>query len=187
MNILFIRHGKTAGNLEKRYIGTTDEELCKEVIHELESRYYPNVTTVVCSPMKRCIQTAKIIFPDKPILIEENLRECNFGDFEGKNYSELCNDARYLKWLDSMGTLPFPNGEPHEDFVNRCIAAFENAVSKLSSVESAAFVVHGGTIMAVLERFAVPKKSFYDYQVKNGCGYLCRYESGKIEIVEEIL
>ena len=34
-----------------------------------------------------------------------------------------------------------------------------------------AVVVHGGTIMAILERFGTPKKNYFDYQVKNGCGY----------------
>ena len=28
MEIVLIRHGATAGNIEKRYIGTTDEPLC---------------------------------------------------------------------------------------------------------------------------------------------------------------
>ena len=28
MKLQFIRHGKTQGNLEKRYIGSTDEPLC---------------------------------------------------------------------------------------------------------------------------------------------------------------
>ena len=30
MELYFIRHGKTKGNIEKRYIGSTDENLCKE-------------------------------------------------------------------------------------------------------------------------------------------------------------
>ena len=28
LNILFIRHGQTQGNLERRYIGSTDQSLC---------------------------------------------------------------------------------------------------------------------------------------------------------------
>ena len=33
MEIVLIRHGATAGNIEKRYIGTTDEPLCLSLIH----------------------------------------------------------------------------------------------------------------------------------------------------------
>ena len=39
------------------------------------------------------------------------------------------------------------------------------------NVESAAFVVHGGTIMAVLEQLAEDQKDFYHWQVENGGGY----------------
>ena len=61
MKIIFIRHGKTAGNLEKRYIGRTDEPLCEEGISELESIKYPDSDEVLASPMKRCLQTARLI------------------------------------------------------------------------------------------------------------------------------
>ena len=37
--IILVRHGKTAGNLEGRYIGSrTDEPLCEEGIHALEEK-----------------------------------------------------------------------------------------------------------------------------------------------------
>ena len=34
-----------------------------------------------------------------------------------------------------------------------------------------AMVVHGGTIMSILEQYGVPQKSYYDWRVENGCGY----------------
>ena len=39
LNIIFIRHLKTKGNKEKRYIGTTDESLLKEEIEKVEVTY----------------------------------------------------------------------------------------------------------------------------------------------------
>mgnify|MGYP000016555383 CR=1 FL=1 len=38
--------------------------------------------------------------------------------------------------------------------------------------ETVAVVAHGGTLMSVLSAFAVPEKPFYDWQVKNGRGFL---------------
>ena len=67
MKIIFIRHGKTAGNLEKRYIGRTDESLCSKGKDKLLRRTYPDCKTVITSGMKRCIQTAEIIYPNKKI------------------------------------------------------------------------------------------------------------------------
>ena len=70
--ITFIRHGKTEGNLNKSYIGITDEPLCAEGEREIIERHYPKADIVFASPLKRCIQTAKLIYPDiQPIIIDE--------------------------------------------------------------------------------------------------------------------
>ena len=42
----------------------------------------------------------------------------------------------------------------------------------------AAFVVHGGTIMAVLSAFSQTGGEFYDWQVSNGSGYSAIAEEG---------
>lgn len=62
--IILVRHGKTAGNLEGRYIGSrTDEPLCEEGIHALEEKVregtYPPVDLVYASPMIRCRSDCK--------------------------------------------------------------------------------------------------------------------------------
>lgn len=188
MKIIFIRHGKTVGNLDKQYIGRTDEPLCKEGISELAEHNYPDVELVISSPLKRCIQTADIIYPQFEYSVYDDLRECNFGDFEQKNYFQLCSNPEYQKWLESGGNIPFPNGESKEDFSFRCCRAFEKAVLDNLEYDSIAFVVHGGTIMSVLEKFAEPVCSYYDYQVRNGCGYIteCDTDTLKIKIISEI-
>ena len=62
MKVVLIRHSKTAGNLMGRYIGTTDEPLCEEGIRLLENRSYPAAELVYVSPMKRCRETAALIY-----------------------------------------------------------------------------------------------------------------------------
>lgn len=183
--LIFIRHGKTRGNLRGAYIGRTDEPLCDEGIAELEVKEFPRANVVISSPMKRCIQTADIIYPNVPIKIYNDLRECDFGDFEGKNYAELNGNDDYQAWIDSGGEMTFPNGEGHKEFTDRCCAAFLRAVSECNE-KNIAFVVHGGTVMSVLERFAVPKKGYYDYMIKNGGGYLAELSDEKIQITDEI-
>ena len=93
IQLYLIRHSMTAGNLKKRYIGRTDESLCPEGIVLLESyiqkNIYPEVQRVYVSPMKRCMETAKLIFKENFYEVEE-LRECDFGIFENKNYKEFC-------------------------------------------------------------------------------------------------
>lgn len=178
MKLVFIRHGMTKGNLEKRYIGRTDEDLCEEGIHELEKRTYPDVKRVISSPMKRCIQTAEIIYPDISIEIEDELKECDFGKFEGKNYYDLNGDTDYQNWIDSGGTLDFPEGESLQEFKDRCIHGFEKIIESVN--EDTAFVVHGGTIMAIMEKYDAGQKGYFDYQLGNGEGYVCEFREGKL-------
>ena len=68
MEIVLIRHGATAGNIEKRYIGTTDEPLCDtgmvQIQEYMRAGCYPQVQALYVSPLKRCRQTAAFIYPD---------------------------------------------------------------------------------------------------------------------------
>lgn len=120
------------------------------------------------------------------MFVYENLRECDFGDFEGKNYSELNGNEAYQRWIDSGGIFPFPNGESHEAFKKRCADAFEEAVGSNCASESIAFVVHGGTIMSILEKFSVPKGGFYDFQVENGCGFIAELDGKVLKTIRRI-
>ena len=185
--LILIRHGKTAGNLLGRYIGSrTDEPLCDEGREELAGKQMPEVERLYVSPMKRCVETAEILWPGfdrKKMQKVTDLRECDFGDFENKNYKELSGNGDYQAWIDSNGTLPFPNGESMDAFKSRCLEAFARIVEEVSGAEQewiasgktgifrAGIVVHGGTIMAILEQYGYPKAAYFDYQVKNGCGY----------------
>lgn len=175
MQIYLIRHGSTAGNLEQRYVGSTDEALTEEAVQELRAlrAQYPAPDLVFASPMKRCVQTARILFPELEPQEEEDLRECAFGDFEYKNCQELCGDKRYQAWIDSGGALAFPGGESREAFAERSCAAFVSCcrLAQERHCGSAAFVVHGGTIMAILDRYSRPHRDYYDWQIGNARGF----------------
>ena len=186
MRIDFIRHGKTAGNEELRYVGRTDEALSFSGISELVNINYPPCGILISSPMKRCIQTAQLIFPDKEPIICDELRECDFGDFEGRNYLELSMDSRYQRWIDSGGEDAFPNGESPDEFKKRCIDGFLECVKDVSDDGVVTFMVHGGTIMAVLEHFAQPHRSYYDWHIANGHGYITEFDGEKITVKEKI-
>lgn len=90
---------------------------------------------------------------------------------------------------DSNGTLPFPGGETLTDFKKRSVRAFLETVSKSESIlkgqvtsgkqddTTVAYVVHGGTIMAVLSELY--GGDYYDYHCGNGKGYLCSLTKDK--------
>ena len=181
MKVYLIRHGATPGNLEKRYVGTTDEPLTKDAVTALKKLRvrYPIPVQVVTSPLKRCMQTASLLFPGIPSECCDGLKECDFGRFEYHNYMELSQDAEYQRWIDSNGTLPFPGGESQKSFQERCCQAFLESVAALrqAGCASVAYVVHGGTIMALMERFCTEEKSYFDWQVKNQEGFACEIQN----------
>ena len=99
MEIRLVRHFATEGNLEKRYIGVTDEEIKAECVLEYTLKKEENgrygkengreewkPELVIVSPLRRCRQTAEILFPGAEQVVCEQMRECDFGLFEGKNY-----------------------------------------------------------------------------------------------------
>lgn len=191
ITLMLIRHGVTRANKEKRYLGKTEEMLTKEgkealLTDKLQNRY-PKIELLFSSPMKRCLETAEIIYPnDTPVIISE-WTEMDFGAFEGKNYMDLKEDARYQVWIDSNGTLPFPDGESREAFILRCEQGFDRMLKKCleDRKTTVGAIVHGGTIMALLSQY--DKGAYFSYQVPCGGGYICRFKqtAGKI-VVKEI-
>ena len=172
IKIRLITPWKTEGNKYGRYIGVTDEPLCPDGQEFLSKLLIiRNRTEFISVHMKRCIQTAQILFPQKSLQIIEELAECDFGEFENKNYKELDGNANYQAWIDSNGTLPFPGGESREEFKRRNLSGFERAWPPYPKWIQAAFVIHGGTIMNLMEEYADIQKPFYEWHVKNGGGY----------------
>ena len=209
--VFFMRHGLTAGNREARYTGRTDEPLCSEGIagvlssglrEVISSPELEGELSFAVSPMIRCLQSAALLLgadacmvsePEKvrevlsrlakgrTLIVDEGLRECDFGRFEGKNYRELSGDIDYQKWIDSNGLLAFPGGESPGDFKRRCCDAFVRIASRLDG--PAVFVVHGGTIMSILEKYGRDydgkKKTFYDWHIGSGGVYEAELAKGE--------
>ena len=188
MELLLIRHAPTAGNLARRYLGRTDEGLCPEGIALAKdlAPAMPPVQALFCSPMRRCLETAELLFPGQEATPVPGLQETDFGKFENKTYEELKTDPDYCSWLDRFCEGPIPGGEDKASVERRVLAALDGLLERLPPVERAALVVHGGTIMAILAARGVPERSYYDWQVKNCHGFAVTPEAGKLRVVREI-
>ncbi|MDR1620580.1 MAG: histidine phosphatase family protein [Clostridiales bacterium] len=184
MKVLLIRHGATKGNLAKRYIGRTDEALCPQGVRQAQALCGDGrlaaVDKLFCSPMRRCVETAAILFPHMQAKACDGLRECDFGVFEGKTADELKNNAAYNAWLATGCTEGIPGLEGPQTFFARCARAFEGALGECAAGDTAAFVAHGGVMMAILAAYALPRQAFYKYHIGN-CGVvLCACAPGPV-------
>lgn len=194
MKIIMIRHGATKGNLEKRYVGRTDEGITnasRETLKQIQKekcQLFQEADKVFVSPMLRCLETADILFPEKRKIVIEDFRECDFGIFEYCNYQELNGNVDYQAYIDSNGEIGFPNGESKASFSKRCVDAFCSVLEQeLRDIQQYAsyvqnkkrimvIVAHGGTIMSILDAFSYPHKEYFDWYIDNGCGYMMEPE-----------
>ena len=178
--IHLIRHGIIDGNLKGQYIGVTDQPLAPEGVRqllELKERYqYPQAQRYFCSPLLRCKQTMKVLYPEADPTLVPGFSECSFGVFEGKSAQELEQDPRFIQWMEEGGTGAPPEGESGVDFQIRCCNAFIELVQGLmkTGTTSAVVVAHGGTIMSILAAFGLPRANFFDWMCQNGHGYSLR-------------
>lgn len=124
---------------------------------------------IICSPLKRTKETAALFFPGKQIVWWDDLKEMNFGQYEGKNYEELKTEVAYQRYIDSGGNSAFPGGETLDEFKTRCIKALYQILNQCQE-EEVVLVVHGGTIMAIMEELT--QKPYFDFQVPCGAGYM---------------
>ena len=199
--LCLIRHGMTAGNQRSSYIGgRTDESLCRQGAELLKKSGYPTADYLFLSPMKRCMESAGILYPDLiregRFEICEGFRECDFGRFEGRSWQEMSGEKEYQDWIASGGMGKFPGGEDPKDFIKRCADTFEDCADRFllspGMPDSAAALVHGGTIMSILSVFGDRSKAYYDWHVPCGGGFRLLFDrelwekGGGIRSVEKL-
>ncbi|MEE3449843.1 MAG: histidine phosphatase family protein [Acutalibacteraceae bacterium] len=179
-NIHFIRHGACAESLRGEYVGTKDVELSDEGINEIkaldEQFIYPGTPVVFTSPLKRCIKTCELIYPAiTPIVINE-LRECSFGEWEGRTADSLAGNEEFKKWLAGDTTVKPPKGESGAEFTKRICNMFASIVDGLikTGTTTCVIVTHGGVIMTLLAVYGLPQAKPFEWAMESGCGYSMR-------------
>lgn len=172
MIIYLLRHGTTIYNLEKRYQGQRDIPLSEDGKAQIRQADF-SAEEVYVSPLIRTQQTAHLLFPNAKQIVVEDLKEMNFGSFEGRNYIEMEHDPDYLAWVEANCETACPDGERKDQFCDRTCAAFSRLVdeSLQKGKKQLVIVAHGGTQMAVMERFAIPHYAYYHWCAPNAGGY----------------
>lgn len=182
--IHLIRNGTAEGNLLGQYIGHTDSPLCGQGIAQLEKlkQQYPYPYAQVCysSPLSRCVETMRILYPGQQPVLLDGLRECDFGDWDGKTAEELKSDPAFARWVESGQQAAPPNGEGSRAFLYRICSTFEQLVEDLmrTGTTSAAVVTHAGVMTALLSAYGLPRATAFEWMTEPGCGYTLRVTAG---------
>ena len=187
MRIVLFRHALCEGNREHRYVGCgSDDPLCEDGVAQAQARALlmkpvlasegiASPATVYVSPMQRVRQTAALLFPSANQVEVSDLREMDFGDFEGRSAQEMADDAAYRAWVEGMCEGACPNGESQHQFILRTCGAFETLLfSARERGEDSLFVcAHGGTLMAIMSAYAKPSRSYFDWHTGPCHGFIC--------------
>ncbi len=154
--IVLVRHGETVGESSIRYYGATDvplsdlgREQMRQARFALPGDGFPLLVT---SPLSRAWESARIVFPQAPARLLDELREIDFGDWEGLTADEIRarDPVRYEDWQQQRPGFDFPGGERRADLQVRVDRAVD--VLFASGVSSVLVVVHKGVIRAIARR-----------------------------------
>jgi alpha-ribazole phosphatase len=160
-HLYLIRHLPTAGNREKRYIGWTDEPI-EPVEVEFRTMPLPEGGIVYGSDLIRAKESAALMVPDASYWADVRLRECHFGDFEGKTYAELEMDKDYRNWIDNPQTYAPRGGESLAEVERRVLEAL------VQMPDDAVVITHGGPIRIALNRFSPEPRDFWSWHIPHG-------------------
>jgi broad specificity phosphatase PhoE len=172
-----VRHGQTQANKEGRFIGSLDQSLLEIGKNQAEStaefllKQQFRFEKILCSPLKRCIETAEIIQNHFPIPMEilPELRERNYGIFEGLtseeatiHYPEIYSDYKKNKPFVSL-----PKGETAYDVEKRIEKLLNNHIRKYPPETHLLIVTHLNPIRAFLRLLGLVDWDIYFRPFKN--------------------
>ena len=178
-HILLLRHGRTKANEKHLYCGSIDWQLSEEGRERLRQKrgvYGTDWDSFYTSGLIRTKETLELLFGEQETVIEEpDLREMDFGAFEGKSYEMLRDNPAYQEWISGDNERKVcPGGESGEQMRVRVRRALDRILQS-EPAKRIVIVTHGGPIAAILKQL-FPEKNLnrYEWQPECGEGYLLR-------------
>lgn len=181
--IILVRHGESKLNVEGVYYGILNpgltekgKEQAKKTREILKNISYEKIYT---SDLKRAIETAEIVnYKELEISIDEELRELNFGIFEGRSYEELLEKypEELKKSQKNWENYNYITGESVLELQKRAINFIEK---KIDLEKDTVLVTHWGVINTILSHyFSNGLESYWKFSVKNGGVVIIEFSEG---------
>jgi broad specificity phosphatase PhoE len=183
--LILIRHGDLEDRYRGRYVGRTDAPLSAEGRRQAAALAGPvdrlNGAHFLSSPLRRTRETAEIALGTHGRFeIIENLREIDFGRWEGMSFAEIAaaNPAAVDRWAALDEDFTFPDGEGIRAFRERIGAAAERIAAK--PAETVVLFAHGGVIRFLICHFlGLPDRHHLLFDIRPASISEIRIEGGK--------
>lgn len=173
MPLYALRHGATPTG---GFRGRLDAELTSEGWAQMHAGLIdaPAWQAIVSSPLKRCRLFAEQLASqlDLPLTLDEQLRELDFGQWEGRSASDLLADPAHADALSRFWQDPYQHppsgGENLHAFEQRVIDAWQRH-SQAAQQHTVLLVCHAGVIRQLL-RLAKrePRSALMQAMVEHG-------------------
>lgn len=172
----FLRHGAT--ETKGALLGRTDPPLSARgrnaVARQTKGRTW---TAIVTSPLMRAKASARVAvgLSGCTVEIDPDWVEIGFGDWDGKQRSDLAQDPRLAAFYENPDANPPPHGEAMADVRMRVT----DALNRLAKREDGPVLVvaHGGSIrVALAVLLGIPLERLW--AVRIACATLIRVEIG---------
>ena len=172
--LYIIRHGQTDLNKKMMMQGRTDYPLNEDGSSQAAQAAVKlaekgiRIDKVYSSPLKRALQTAKLVAPDAELVVDEKLLEMEYGPYEG---TDLRNPApELLKFLMDFVNVPAPEGmEPLPDVVKR-LGGFLERIKKEAETSNILISTHAIAMKGALEYLTPSSKGSYWGKDIGNCG-----------------
>lgn len=154
MRLYLVRHGETELNVKKVYYGSTDCALTETGREQAASlrRVFEKmpIDVVLESPLLRAKDTASLLLGENgaPRVMDDRLKELNFGAWEGKSWQELQGDETYEKWCTEWQSTCPPEGESFLDLAARVRSFYEDLQKR--SEENVLIVAHHAVLQQLM-------------------------------------
>ena len=134
MRLIFVRHGETEHNRQRRVQGQSDVKLNKVGKSQAEAIAQAlreeRIQAIYTSPLGRCLETAQTInrFHGIAIEVEDSLKELDTGGLEGLTAEEMISKHGrfWQQWhSDQLAWARFPSGETLAEAQQRSWATIE--------------------------------------------------------------
>lgn len=155
--IFLIRHGETEWNKQGRLQGNSNVLLSPEGMRQAkllaEHAPFHAVDAIYSSDLSRAVKTAEILAEkfNLPVIQKRELREVNFGEWEGRTLKELTADDNdgFEKFFTKPDKVQPKDGETFLQCQARVVNAFDEIVADHKG-QSIVIVSHGAAIRLLL-------------------------------------
>lgn len=157
MELIFVRHGESEGNVKKVLYGHTDYPLTtkgqSQIPHIIEQVKHFKADKIYTSPLVRakCIGDAIGSVYDLPVVVDDRLKEMDFGDYEDVSREDVVAEVGQDKYFEVIGFFDhyaIPGGEHQDDFLKRV----QEFVDEVLAGEDGTYLItaHFGVIKAAI-------------------------------------